>query len=110
MRSDTVSLWNWISNGCVGVEEIVFENDVSSNQKLYCDRFMKVLIHQTICVEEVWDCKKKVPYLPVCKNIPHSQSSVFRIAPIRNVFNLVCDCGVSPDFSDNEVMKKILIL
>jgi len=45
-------------------------------------------------------------YFPVYKNIPHSQSSVFRKAPVRNVFNLVCDGGVSPDFSDNEVGEK----
>jgi hypothetical protein len=93
------------------VKEVVFENDVSSNQKLYGDRIMKVLVHRTKCVEEVWNFKKnKMPYFPVYKNIPHSQSSVFGKAPVRNVFNLVYDGEVSPDFSDNEVGKKILVL
>ena len=42
----------------VVVEVVVFENDASSNEKLYCDRIIKVLIHKTSCVEEVCDCKK----------------------------------------------------
>jgi hypothetical protein len=113
------------------VEVVVFENNVSSNQKLHSDRIMKVLVHRTKCIEEVWNYKKnkmpylrtikknaifrnykknKVPYFPVYKNIPHSQSSVFRKAPIRNVFNLVYDGGVSPDFSGNEVGEKSLVL
>jgi len=41
------------------MEVVVFENDMSSNQKLYCDRIMKVLVHRTTCVKEVWNYKKK---------------------------------------------------